>query len=192
MQIHEAEPYKNKEGVEEKPHQYYYFCEYCKLPPVIRTVPNLYNVLEKKQQKNQLPYKLYKIKTVYKYKRQFDWDMRIFNNLGRDSKINHMENTDHLMNELWNDVLDYHQLTRKQKKKLKEWDNTEVDESEKVSTLNSIQKTYDQSLKTITGEPMGIAEMYGMLEVLKATEKNDDNKLELVDKLLHVEKDKGE
>lgn len=188
MQIHEAKPYKNKDGIEEKPHQYYYFCEYCKLPPVIRDVPNLYTVLQKKKQQNTLPYKLYKQKTIHKYKRQFDWDKRIFESLGRDTKLKHMENTDYLMNELWADVLDYHQLTRKQKKKLKEWDTTSTDNTEKVNTLNNIQKTYDQSLKTITGEPMSIGTMYAMIEVLKATEDEETDNLELSDKLLQSDK----
>lgn len=188
MKIIELDPYKNSEGKIEKAPQYYFFQEYAKLPPQIRTTENLRTILLKKEAEGKVPFKIVSVRTLDRYKARFDWDKRIFDNLGRDTKLNLMETTDHFMNELLNDMLDYHQLTRKQKKKLKEWENTSTDDTEKVNTLNNIQKTYDQSFKTLHGTPISIAEMYAMLEVLKATEKSDDNKMDNIDKLLHDRK----
>lgn len=118
-----------------------------------------------------------------------DWDKRIIESLGKDSKTNHMINTDNFMNELWEDAIDYHQRTRQQKDKI-EWNKVEsLDDTTRIKNLNAIQKQYDKSFKTLTGTPISIAEMYAMLEVLKATEEEENNHLALTEKLLKTSKD---
>lgn len=101
-----------------------------------------------------------------------------------------MINTDNFMNELWEDAIDYHQRTRQQKDKL-QWNKVEsLDDTTRIKNLNAIQKQYDKSFKTLTGAPISIAEMYAMLEVLKATEQEENNQLDLTDKLLNKGNDK--
>lgn len=162
----------------------FFFNEYKKLPPFLRTVNNLHNVLQSKQEDGELPFKLVSITTLYAYKKKMDWDKRIVASLGKDSKVNHMINTDNFMNELWKDAQDYHEITRQQKDKLR-WNQVEsLEDTTLIQNLKTIQDQYDKSFKTLAGTPISIAEMYAMLEVLKATEQEDSNNLDLSEKLL--------
>lgn len=157
---------------------------------MLRTITNLYDLLQHKQDEEELPFKLPAIDTIRKYRRIMEWDKRIIESLGTNSKTNHMINTDHFMNELWEDAIDYHQRTRQQKDKI-EWNKVEsLDDTTRIQNLKAIQDQYDKSFKTLTGTPISIAEMYAMLEVLKATEQEENNQLDLTDKLLNKGNDK--
>ena len=89
MIISEPEPYINKKGKKEKASQKFFYEEYVKLPPQLRTIDNLYKVLLKKQEKGQVPFKLVKPWTLNKYRKEFEWDHRILQNIGTRTKINH-------------------------------------------------------------------------------------------------------
>ena len=157
---------------------------------MLRTVDNLYDVLKRKEQEGNLLFKLPSMQTIHRYKKDMDWDARIIKELGTTSKINHMQNTDHFMNELWKDAQDYHEITRQQKDKL-QWNQVEsLEDTTRIQNLKIIQDQYDKSFKTLAGTPISIAEMYAMLEVLKATEQEDSNNLDLSEKLLHKKEDK--
>lgn len=184
MIIHEPEPYKNKNGTMEKPKQYFYFNEYRQLPPPLRTINNLYQVLQDKEAQGQLPWKLNKIKTLYEYKNKFDWDERILREVGQRNQTKQIINTDYLYQQLWEDLTDYQELTREQKKKLHEWKNTPIKDTSTIRNLNDTQKTYDQSLRTLIGGPVSMAEMYAMMEVLSQAVQGDEDRMSVLKSLL--------
>ena len=184
MIIHEPEPYKNKNGTMEKPKQYFYFNEYRQLPPPLRTINNLYQVLQDKEAQGQLPWKLNKIKTLYEYKNKFDWDERILREVGTKNQTKQIINTDYFYQQLWEDLTDYQELTREQKKKLREWKNTNINNTTIIRNLNDTQKTYDQSLRTLIGGPVSMAEMYAMMEVLSQAVQGDEDRMSVLKSLL--------
>lgn len=192
MIIHEPEPYKNKNGTMEKPKQYFYFNEYRQLPPPLRTIANLYQVLQDKEAKGELPWKLNKIRTIYEYKDKFDWDERILREVGQRNQTKQIINTDYLYQQLWEDLTDYQELTREQKKKLHEWKNTNINNTPLIRNLNDTQKTYDQSLKTLLGGPISMAEMYAMMEVLSQAVQGDEDRMSVLESLLDTEEEDDE
>ena len=189
MIIHEPEPYKNKNGTMEKPKQYFYFNEYRQLPPPLRTINNLYQVLQDKEAKGQLPWKLNKIKTLYEYKNKFDWDERILREVGTKNQTKQIINTDYFYQQLWEDLTDYQELTREQKKKLRAWKNTPIKDTSTIRNLNDTQKTYDQSLRTLIGGPVSMAEMYAMMEVLSQAVQGDEDRMSVLESLLDTEEE---
>lgn len=191
MIIHEAEPYTNRDGIKEKPYQYYYFQEYHKLPPNIRTVPNLHKILTKLDNEGKLPVRLYKEETIRGYKHRFDWDERILYEAGTRNQKIQIKNTDYLYKELWNDVIDYHQKTRKQKKKIA-WDEVDTTNTAQVRNMAEIQKTYDQALKTLQGSPVSLAEMYAMMEVISQSVQDDTDRMSVLESLLDNEDEEEE
>jgi len=191
MIIHEAEPYTNRDGITEKPYQYYYFQEYHKLPPNIRTVPNLHKILTKLDNEGRLPVRLYKEETIRGYKSRFDWDERILREAGTRNQKTQIQNTDYLYNELWKDVIDYHQKTRKQKKKIA-WEEVDTNNPTQVRNMTEIQKTYDQSFKTLQGSPVSLAEMYAMMEVLSQATQDDEDRLSVLKSLLDDDEEPDE
>ena len=192
MIIHEPEPYKNKNGTMEKPKQYFYFNEYRQLPPPLRTINNLYQVLQDKEAKGQLPWKLNKIKTLYEYKNKFDWDERILREVGTKNQTKQIINTDYFYQQLWEDLTDYQELTREQKKKLRAWKNTPIKDTSTIRNLNDTQKTYDQSLRTLIGGPVSMAEMYAMMEVLSQAVQGDEDRMSVLKSLLDTEEEEDD
>jgi len=159
-------------GKQKHPNNYFFYNEYIKLPPQLRTIPNLFTVL--KQKETEIPYKLVSENSLYRYKKEMEWDKRIYKSLGTITRKKHMENTDYFIQELWKDTLDYHNRIRKQKKKI-DWNEIEdLTDTEKIQNLNNIQKIYDTSFKTLTGTPISISEMYFMLDLLKNEDNNEN------------------
>lgn len=192
MIIHEPEPYKNKNGTMEKPKQYFYFNEYRQLPPPLRTIANLYKILQDKEAKGELPWKLNKVRTIYEYKDKFDWDERILREVGQRNQTKQIINTDYFYHQLWEDLADYQELTREQKKKLREWKNTNINNTTIIRNLNDTQKTYDQSLRTLIGGPVSMAEMYAMMEVLSQAVQGDEDRMSVLESLLDTEEEEDD
>jgi hypothetical protein len=191
LRIKDQEIYKNKEGKTETKRQAWYYQQYSEMPPQIRTIPNLYRFLEKKSKTEALPYKLVKMKTIYDYYHKFDWEDRILSQIGYKRKREHMQNSDYLMGELWKDTMKLHNESRKNLKKIN-WDEVEdlEEDTQKINNLVNIQRTYNQTLQLLTGQPVSLATLYAMIEVLQATESDEQDRTELIQSLLHKGDDK--
>lgn len=77
-------PYYNKDGIQEKPKQQYFYKLYINLPPNKRTVAGLVTTLKKQERQGiKLPYK-YKERTLEIWRNKFDWDERYYDLLHKD------------------------------------------------------------------------------------------------------------
>jgi hypothetical protein len=115
-----------------------------------------------------------------------EWDKRIYDSIGKESKIKHLENTDYFVQELWRDILDYHNRSRKQKMKIDWTEVKDLTDTEKIQNLTNIQKMYDTTLRTLTSEPMSITEMQMMIQLFKTQEQEQSlNEDEINDSILN-------
>lgn len=133
-------------------------------------------ILRKEEQQGILPYKLVNECTIYEYYHKFDWDERILQTLYKTHTLEPqiIENTENLITELNKDIYDYLDLTRIQKKKLKQAWKTTPDNLKETTSLNDTQRTYDKSIHTLLDGPTSIGNMYAMKEILKQREENDN------------------
>lgn len=187
MGMSDVDLYVNKDGDVETPKQLWYFTQYEQLPPPLRSISNLVAVLEELQKTEALPYKMVCEKTLYNYCHRFEWDKRILNNIGSTTKDVHMVNSDYLFSQLWEDTLVYHRETRKLLR-LIDWASVEVEDTAKIKNLSELQTRYDMSLRTLTSQPMTLANMYAMLQMLIEINEETEDKLEdTINNLLYTE-----
>jgi len=190
MKFTNPQAYKNQEGKEETAKQQFFYESYLNMPPMMRTIPNLFKLLKKKEK--DLPYKMVSKATLYNYANNMNWDERVrtdtYNNISTHTKDRQVTESDYAHKKAWQLMYNLYDQMEGMAKHL-DWKKTPNGDS-REEILNKIQTTFTQSMKTMHGAPMSLAEIYAMMEVIKATEEEGTDQLEQTDKLLQTKDDK--
>ena len=152
------------------------------MPPHLRTIKDLHEYLSLKEQKGQIPCKLVKEDTLRRYKRIFEWDKRIFEDMPIDANKRQIENTEYMHQELWNDYKSFHIIQRHKAKYLQKWKQKDLSESEKKE-LMTIEQSYNQAMDRLTSAPIRLGDMYAMNEVFieNSPSTDDDDGIPVVE-----------
>ena len=152
---------------------------------MLRTIPNLYRLLKKKE--STLPYKLYKENTLRVLKKRMDWDKRVYEDtyksMPEQTKYRQISESEYAHGKAWQLVYSlYDQLEGMRAQT--DWKHIDNNDTDQVRNTATIQKTFNETFKTMHGAPMSLADMYAMIEVLKATQEQGTAGMDATDDLL--------
>lgn len=162
------------------------------MPPMLRSVSNLYKLL--KQKEETIPYKLVSYATLRKYYYEMEWDERIlketYTTIPETTKNRQVMESEYAHELSWKIMYDLYNQLQGMKEHLN-WKHLDTNDKEVTQTIVNIQKLYNDTFKTMHQTPVSLADMYAMIEVLKATNETAESNIKTgTDDLLTKEDNK--
>ena len=148
------------------------------MPPMLRNIANLFKLL--KQKEDTLPYQMVTYPTLTRYAKEMDWDERIlketYTTMPEATKNRQVMESEYAHEQAWQLVYAMYNQLNGMKDKIN-WKHLDTSDKELTQSIVNIQKMFNDTFKTMHQAPVSLADMYAMIEVLKATNETAESNI---------------
>lgn len=147
------------------------------MPPMLRSPDNLHALLAKK---TKLPFALVRPRTLRRYAKEMEWDERIlketYTTMPEATKNRQVMESEYAHEQAWQLIYSMYNQLNGMKDKL-DWKHLDTNDKEVTQSHVNIQKMFNETFKTMHQAPVSLADMYAMIEVLKATNETAESNI---------------